>query len=298
MDRQNKKKRNIVIGVVVGLVLLAAIIVTIVLLVNHHNNANPNNSNDEVTVVEDAGGQINLATLTNNLKIEHGGTYALTGEMKEGLAVEVETNEAVTIRLENATINANNGAAIASIGEGKLTIEIADNSLNKLRDGGESDYDACIYVQGPLTIDGNTGTLIVNGRQYEGNGIRSRQNIAINGGTIYLSGLKASIDADNGYAIHGGLVAALGSNTTDEPDNESRQHTIAIMLDKVYDMGDKVELEDAVGETVMSFDANEGFRDLVLSNAQIQDGTYTLKIDSTTIQTITMTDTVTVVDAR
>ncbi len=113
-----------------------------------------------------------------------------------------------------------------------------DDSINKLTDGGNSNYDGCIYSNGELIFTGN-GTLYVNGEQNEGEGIATEaQNITFNsgtyivasnddginaggngatitfnGGTFYINAGGDGIDSNKDAIINGGTIFVIGSDT-------------------------------------------------------------------------------------
>ncbi len=112
-----------------------------------------------------------------------------------------------------------------NVGTRELVIRLADNSNNTLSDGGASEYDACIYSNGKLTIEGN-GTLNVYGNQEEGEGIATETNdITINGGVINIECQDDGINA---------------------------------------------------GGEIISFEAKEEFKTLIISNSKLTSGTYYL----------------------
>ena len=90
--------------------------------------------------------EIDLSKYDNNITINKGGTYTLTGEFEHSVLIDSE-NE-VTLILDNVTIENENTASIANISENDLTIKLEENTENNLSDGGSSEYDSCIYSKG------------------------------------------------------------------------------------------------------------------------------------------------------
>ncbi len=218
-------------------------------------------------------------------------------------------------------------AAIANVGTSNLVIKLADHSNNILSDGGASEYDACIYSNGKLTIEGN-GTLNVYGNQEEGEGIAtetnditinggtiniecqddginaggdgglitindgeiyikangdgidSNKNLIINGGNIYTMGSSAGgdagIDTDAGFEINGGEVIALGADMLEKPEKSSKQKSVCFELNVKISSGTKVTLKNEAEEEIVSFEAKEDFKTLIISNSKLESGTYYL----------------------
>ncbi len=276
---------------------------------------------------------INLNEYDSNITITEAGEYTISGGFEH--AILVNASAPVKLILNNATIKNSNTAAIANISTNDLVVELASNSVNTLADGGSSEYDACIYSMGKLTILGD-GSLELSGNQEEGEGIAtetqdividggkinitsvddginaggdggtitinngeifikaggdgidSNKDLVINGGNIYTIGSStggdAGIDTDGGFAINGGEVIALGSDMLEAPKNNSTQYSISLSLGQKVDSGARIELKDSSNNVVMSFEARESFRTLVLSNDKISKGVYTLEINGSPIK--------------
>lgn len=179
--------------------------------------------------------QINLSEYDSNLTITEAGTYTLSGSFKNSVVVNADGD--VTLILNGVNIESTITAAIANGTTNALTIKLADNTVNNLSDGGSSEYDGCIFSYGKLTIEGN-GTLNVNGKQEDGEGIATKScdliinsgiiniesqddglnaggsggSITINGGTIYVKANGDGIDSNGALTINGGKVYTIGSS--------------------------------------------------------------------------------------
>lgn len=178
--------------------------------------------------------EIDLSKYDNNITINKGGTYTLTGEFEHSVLIDSE--DEVTLILDNVTIENENTAAIANISENDLTIKLEENTKNNLSDGGSSEYDSCIYSKGNLIIEGK-GILNVYGNQEEGEGIATETKditinsgiinieseddginaggdggtITINDGTIYIKANGDGIDSNKNLIINGGKTYTVGS---------------------------------------------------------------------------------------
>lgn len=272
---------------------------------------------------------INLKEYNSNININKGGEYNITGEFK--YSIIVDSAEKVTLNLNNVAIDSAITAAIANINTGELVINLVKDTTNTLKDSGSSEYDACIYSEGKLTIEGS-GILKVYGNQEEGEGIAtetnditinggeiyiesaddglnaggdggtitindgnvfikasgdgidSNKNLIINGGKVYTMGSSiggdAGIDTDGGFEINGGEVIALGSDMLQNPDKTSKQKYVSFTLNSKIDNGSKVSLKDNDGNEVISFEAKEDFKTLIISNSNLSNDTYYLYVNS------------------
>lgn len=277
----------------------------------------------EVTV-----SNIDLSQYTSNITITKSGEYTLTGEFKKSILVNAESD--VTLILNGVDIENEDTSAIANISNNHLTIKLAENTINNLSDGGASEYDACIYSNGKLIIEGN-GTLNVYGNQEEGEGIAtetnditinggiiniacqddginaggdgglitinggnifikangdgidSNKNLIINGGNVYTigsaTGGDAGIDTDDGFEINGGTVIALGSDMLEKPETTSTQKSVCFELTNKINEGSKISVMNDKEEEIISFEAKEQFKTLIVSNEKIMSGTYYLYSD-------------------
>ena len=345
-----KKETEIQLVIIVILIIILGILVAITINEMAKNNQTPiggrddtrqdfSHPSEEKTEKEtkasdiEAGQEvldnnIDLSQYNSNISITKSGEYTLKGEFKHAVLVNAKSD--VTLILDGVDIQNDITATIANIGESDLIIKLADNSNNTLSDGGSSEYDACIYSNGKLIIEGN-GTLNVYGNQEEGEGIAtetnditinggiiniecqddginaggdgglitindgeiyikangdgidSNKNLIINGGSIYTMGSSvggdAGIDTDDGFEINGGTVIALGSDMIEKPEKSSKQKSICFELNSRIDEGTKITLKNEMDEEIISFEAKENFRTLIISNSKLLNGTYYLYQD-------------------
>ncbi len=348
MSKLNKKNfketfengDKVIILVLSLVILVVGLLVMEVYLMKNNSNEERKIPNDmektqKETLAEDveAGkdiveNNINLSEYNSNITITNGGEYTLTG--KFNYSVLVNSNEEVILNLDNVTIENELTATIANISTNPLTINLLENTINTLSDGGSSEYDACIYSVGPLTISGN-GKLEVYGNQEEGEGIATETNditidggniyiesnddginaggdggkitinngtvyinasgdgidsnkdLVINGGTVYTVGSPvggdAGIDTDDGFDINGGLVIALGSDMLEKPNSSSNQNSVCFSLDSAVEKGTLITLINENDEVIISFEASENFRTLIISSNLLEEGTYYLYRD-------------------
>lgn len=193
---------------------------------------------DDNTKIEGSGAQIS----GTNIKIQKGGTYYFTGSISNA-CIEVDTskNDEVGIVLDNANITSKTTSAINGIACKKLTITLAENSINNVADSSsytgfsdteKSEPDGTIFTKTDLVING-TGKLAVDSNYKDGivskdelkiisaeieidsadDGISGKDYTAINNAKITINskgdGIKSTNDEDTslGYiAIEGGTI--------------------------------------------------------------------------------------------
>lgn len=151
------------------------------------------------------------------LQITSPGRYVLSGELKGSVVVNVPGGD-VTLVLEGVTVNSPYGPAVHVVAGNVVTVELFVDAVNILSDGGESELDAAIYAQSPLTITGS-GALTVNA-VYEG--VSSTSDIVVEGGSIAIhageDGLNASEDGASRITVNGGHLY-IESDTGDGIDS-------------------------------------------------------------------------------
>ena len=134
----------------------------------------------------------NLVAVDNNdIYITEAGTYTLTGTLENtSVIINVDKDEEVQLVLDNVTINSNDFAAIYVVEADKVTITLADGSVNTLTDGSsysqidDNNVDAVIFSKADLVINGS-GTLNITANYKHG--IVSKDDLIITGGTYNIN---------------------------------------------------------------------------------------------------------------
>ena len=350
------KKNIIEIICIVALVIVFGIIITLYINETNSNlNSNSNTQNTEIpernqrpmeenkskeTTADDVDAgktvnsrEIDLSEYDSNLTISEAGIYSLSGNFNNSVIVNADGD--VTLILNGVNIESTMTAAIANGTTNSLTIKLAENTVNNLTDGGSSEYDGCIFSYGKLTIEGD-GTLNVNGKQEEGEGIATKScDIVINSGTINISsqddglnaggsegsiiindgnvyikangdgidsnglltinggkiytigssqGGDAGIDTDEGFEFNGGEIIALGSDMLERPESSSKQKSVCFELNTKVSSGSSVEVKNADGDTIISFEAKEDFKTLIVSNDKVNNESFYLYVNGEKIK--------------
>lgn len=158
-----------------------------------------------------------------------------------------------------------------TINGGYIAIQAQNDGINTNEDG--------VSV---TTING--GTLEINaGLGAEGDGIDSNGHLVINGGNVYAmasaESMDSGLDADGEVRINGGYVVALGNMSQPVSEN-SAQRALQYTLGQNAPAQAQMEILDAGGEAVLSFETEKACRNLLFSSPDLgKDEDYTLTVD-------------------
>ena len=208
------------------------------------------------------------------IEIAQTGTYIVQGTLNQGfIAVTANVrNETVTIVLNGVNIFCKNYAAISSLKNSNIIVELAEGSTNYLTDGGDGadadgrysvDYDgerepnAALTVRRDLTITGS-GKLILNGNA--NNGIGGRANLIINSGDIYANAKNNAIKGNDSITINGGKFTLVSQGDGIKTDEESYTES---------DLGD-ITITGGSFDIVCATDGIQAERSMTISNAEMK----------------------------
>lgn len=127
------------------------------------------------------------------LTILQGGEYYLSGTLSDGqIIVAAGKEDKVSIHLDNVDIHCEEGAPLWVKTAERVTLKLKDGSTNRFSDGfmyakvpdGVKAPSACIYSREDMTIKGEGGTLLVEGRYH--NGIYCSEDLRIKSGKIQV----------------------------------------------------------------------------------------------------------------
>lgn len=161
--------------------------------------------------------------LSNSLKITNGGVYKLTGTINNGW-IYVDTKENVKLILDNVNITNETGPAIMIENANIIYVELAQNSINYLKDGDsyevEEETNGTLFSKDDLVLLGE-GKLIIDANYADG--IVGKDNLKIQNGTYEIiskdEGIrgKDSLIIENGtFNINSGGDAIKSTNDTDD----------------------------------------------------------------------------------
>ncbi len=172
----------------------------------------------------------------STLTITAAGVYVLSGTLADGqIIVDAADSDKVQIVLNGVSITCPDSAPIYVKQADKVFLTLADVTKNTVTDGsaytladGEDEPNAAIFSKDDLTING-TGALIVNANY--NNGIASKDDLVITGGTITVTAVNDSLRGRDSVAIYDGVFvinAAQGDGIQSNNDEDTEKGWISI----------------------------------------------------------------------
>ncbi len=160
----------------------------------------------DMSVDESEAVFINLDEQAGECRIEAGGTYLLTGELKGMVCIDAE-EQIVHLILDGVSISSGSGPAMLVRSAGKVVLTLKEGTASQLRDSGRypsaAEENACIYSMCDLTVNG-TGSLEVYG--YYKDGIHSRDLVKVLGGQITIQAKRDGIRGNDGFMMQAGQL--------------------------------------------------------------------------------------------
>ncbi len=164
------------------------------------------------------GKAVDLSAISSDTySITSGGSYTLSGSKTDTMILVDAENADVTLILNGATIQNNNGPAIYIRSADKVTLSLADGTTNTISDGDSysfsdqnSTLDGAIFSKADLTVSGG-GTLILNGNNKHG--IVSKDDLIISSGTLKVTAKNVGLCGKDCVKIgNGSITVDAGSD--------------------------------------------------------------------------------------
>ncbi len=176
------------------------------------------------------------ATVSGNIvTITSAGTYSISGTLNDGqVIVDTEDEEKVVLVLNGADITSSNSAPIYVSNAEKTVITLADKTENYVTDGdsylfeeGEDEPNAAVFSKDDLTINGK-GSLTVNANY--NNGIASKDDLKITGGSITVNAVNDGIKGRDSIAVKDGTITinAGGDGMQSNNDEDAEKGYVAL----------------------------------------------------------------------
>lgn len=158
----------------------------------------------ESAVCNEGAVSISGSTVT----IRNEGVYILSGSLQGCIVVDAADTDKVQLVLSGAEISSLDGAAISVRQADKVFITLAEGTENTLSssggfEGAEDNIDAAVFSRDDLTING-AGALSVSSPY--GNGISSKDELTICGGSLTVTAAKHALEANDSAAICAGSL--------------------------------------------------------------------------------------------
>ena len=162
--------------------------------------------------------------------ITSAGTYRISGTLDDGqIIVDTQAEETVVLVLDGVDITSSTSAPVYVRNAKKTVITLAGGSENTLTDGAAYVFDdaesgepnATLFSKDDLTINGS-GSLVVNANY--NNGITSKDDLKITGGTITVYAVNDGIKGRDSIAVLDGIITISaggdGLQSTNDVDGE------------------------------------------------------------------------------
>lgn len=163
----------------------------------------------------------------SRLKIKEAGVYEIGGTLSDGsIYVNADNESEVHLIFNGVTIHNETNAAVYCKKASRVTITLAEGSVNTLSGGtdyvleeGEDEPDATLYAKHDLVLNG-TGKLVVTSAY--GDAVKGKDSLYILGGTYEVTSAEDGIVgrdllyvADGVFAVNAVADALKASNDTD-----------------------------------------------------------------------------------
>jgi hypothetical protein len=166
------------------------------------------------------------ATVSGSIvTITSAGTYGVSGTLNDGqIIVETVDGETVVLVLSGVDIACSTSAPIFVSNAEKTVITLADGTDNYVTDGAayvfegaEDEPNAAVFSKDDLTINGN-GSLTVNANY--NNGIASKDDLKITGGTITVNAVNDGIKGRDSIAVRDGTITVTAGGDGLQSNND------------------------------------------------------------------------------
>lgn len=272
------------------------------------------------SVLEIAGGTINIDSYDNAIHCGNGdtdyntgtikitgGTFTISAGYKDGSYLQGTTssgdkkegNKGIHAKdgfyIENAAITVEHSfegmeADAITVKSGTITITATDDGINGAGGNDQTSYNdagdsAFILYDGLINVDAAGDGIDINGDFY------------MYGGEVYVDGPvdngNGALDYDGICEITGGTLFAIGSSgMAQAPSNSSQQPSMSVNFSSIQKAGSVITVKDADGNVLCTHTAKKQFANAVISDSDFQLGsTYSIYIDDTQVREVIFTST-------
>lgn len=149
-----------------------------------------------------------IAVSGSKITISKGGHYEISGTLDNG-QIYIETDKKkVKLLLNNCSITNKSGAAIYCQQAKKVTLESLPGTTSTISDGGTHDEDkGAVFSEDTVVLKGE-GTINIKG--VYAHGVKSDDDIRVDGGTVNITATKSCLYANDAIEINGGTLFCDG----------------------------------------------------------------------------------------
>ena len=166
-----------------------------------------------------------------NVSITSEGVYVISGTA-EGCTIRVEADENAKVQLvlDGVSIENSDSPAIYVVSADKVFITTSDSEniltvSGEFKADGETNTDAVIFSKDDLVLNG-TGTLNVT--SYYGNGITSKDDMKITGGTYNVKSALDAFEANDSISVSDGTFNIATNKDGFHCENDEAEGTVTI----------------------------------------------------------------------
>lgn len=165
------------------------------------------------------------------IDITEEGVYTINGSAEDcTIRVEADENAKVQLVLDGVSVTNSDFPAIYVVSADKVFVTTTDSESSLTVSGqftadGDTNTDAVIYSKDDLVLNG-TGTLNVT--SYYGNGITSKDDMKITGGTYNVKADLDAFEADDSISVSGGTFDIIANKDGLHCENDEAEGTITI----------------------------------------------------------------------
>lgn len=214
--------------------------------------------------IEGSGAEVS----NNKVTITAAGVYVISGKLDNGqIIVDSQDEGTVRIVLNGVEINCNDSAPIYVKSAGKAVVSLVEGTENTITDGATyvledettGEPNSALFSKADLTING-AGKLTVNGNY--NNGITSKDDLKITGGTIVIKSTDDGLMGKDIVAVNGGNITinAGGDGIKSTNDTEEGKGIVAIEggTFNITSAADGIQAKTSVLVTAGDFTINSG----------------------------------------
>lgn len=171
-----------------------------------------------------AGAAVEIPEEKDIYYITSGGSYTLSGTIRDTMVTVDAGNADVTLILSGADIQNSAGPAIYVRSAGKVTLTLEAGTTNTVADGTSysitdsgSTLDGAVFSKADLTINGS-GTLTVKGNY--NHGIVSKDDLIISSGTLKVTSNNVGLNGKDCVKINSGAITINAGSDGIRSDND------------------------------------------------------------------------------